>query len=462
MERRERQKLDRSKLTQRGHRAAEAGNESMLCKQLQTDSWLRIGLAAKDWDVRFNNLFSHLTVGNLEQAFKALEGSKAVGIDGITKKEYAKNLKANLEELVTRLHKGTYRPMPKRRVFIPKGSGKLRPIAISSFEDKMVEWVTAKILGSIYEPMFIRNSFGFRPKRSAHDAIKATYLTLKDDKRPYVVEIDLANFFDSVRHRKLIKLLGMRIVDKRFLSLISRFLNAGILEQTGISLSEVGTPQGSIMSPVLANVFLHYAVDEWFLKNYASKQKVVVRYADDAIFIFDLKHEAENFERALKTRLNKYHLTLNEEKSGIIRFGKNRGNVFHFLGFTFYWAKEFASTRILLRVKTAKTTLLKKIQTFQDWIKEERSRHKLDDIWRMTAAKLRGHYNYYGVCTNRPKLNHFYHAVIGGLFKWLNRRSQRKSFNWVQFAHRLRQYPLPLPPPVAVLHQFVDRRRYAH
>jgi len=464
MERRERQRLDRKQLTQVGHRAEQTGKGSTLQEQLQTNSWLRISLAAKDRTVRFNNLFCHFSVANLRQAFNALDGSKAVGIDGITKRQYAKNLEVNLESLVSRLHKGTYRPLPKRGSLIPKADGRTRQIAISAFEDKMVEWVMAKSLSSVYEPLFIRTSYGFRPGRSAHDAIKTTYASLKNDKRPHVVEIDLANFFDSVPHRKLIRLLGVRITDRRFLGLIARFLKAGVLEQQGdLKFGESGTPQGSVMSPVLANAFLHYALDEWFLKNYGAKGRIIVRYADDAIFLFDLKHEAENFRGELKIRLNKYGLSLNEDKSGIIHFGKTRGNVFQFLGFTFYWSKDHTATRrVSLRVKTARTTLFKKIQNFQDWIKDVRSRMSLNDIWRIAAAKLRGHYNYYGVHTNRPKLNHYYHAVVGSLFKWLNRRSQRKSFNWDRFARRLRNHPLPLPPPVAVLHKLVERRHYAY
>lgn len=399
-------------------------------------------------------------MANLREAFHALDGSKAVGIDGITKRDYARNLESNLDELVTRLHRGTYRPLPKKGVLIPKANGKMRPIAISSLEDKLVEWVLAKILSSIYEHRFIANSFGFRSKRSAHDAIKATYVGLQDDKRPYVVEIDLASFFDTVSHRKLMRLVGLSITDRRIHSLIARFLKAGVLEQDGnLKLSETGTPQGSIMSPVLANVFLHYVLDTWFLKEYGGSQGgSIVRYADDAIFIFAKEEQAVEFRKALKTRLEKYGLALNEDKSGIISFGKNQGNVFHFLGFTFFWSKGHASTRRKLGVKTAKTTLFNKIQSYQEWIKTNRSRKELSELWRLTEAKLRGHYNYYGVQTNRPKLNHFYYAVVGSLFHWLNRRSQRKSFTWELFARRLRNHPLPTPPLVESLVQLEQRR----
>lgn len=466
MEQREPQKLNRNEPASSGPRTEPArsmSKEEDFQLELQTNSWLRIGLAAKDTKREFCNLFCHLTVANLREAFQALDGSKATGIDGRTKRDYARNREENLQELVNRLHKGTYRPSPKRAVFIPKGDGRMRPIAISSFEDKLVEWTIAKLLSTVYEPMFIRNSFGFRPRRNAQDAVKAAFLTLKDNKRPYVVEIDLASFFDTVPHRKLMKLLALRITDRRFRNLIARFLHAGILDETGnLAKRDTGTAQGSIMSPVLANVFLHYVLDTWFLENYASDRAVIVRYADDAVFLFEEETKANEFQAALKARLEKYGLSLNEDKSGVIPFRKSQGNVFHFVGFTYYWGKDRGTSVTRLRVKTEKKRLSRKIQAFTAWIKEVRSRLTLNDIWEKTAAKLRGHYQYYGVMTNRPKLTSFYYAVIGSLFTWLNRRSQRKSFTWERFKRRLLTTPLPMPPPVASLKPLIDRRIYAY
>lgn len=435
------------------------GQKSHFQLEMETNSWLRIGLAAKDRSKIFNNLLCHFKVANLREAFHALDGSKAAGMTGITKTQYGKSIDENLKDLETRIHRGTYRPLPKRGVFIPKAHGQQRLIAISEFEDKLVEYVIAKTLTAIYEPLFIKHSYGFRPGKSAHDAIKIAYCSLKDNKRPHVVEIDLRSFFDTVSHRTLKKLLKRRLRDKRLLGLIGRFLEAGILNQQGeLNTSDVGTPQGSIMSPVLANVFLHYALDEWFLENYAPKGGIIIRYADDAIFIFEDEQTAESFKDALKERLSAFGLKLNEDKSGRIHFDKRGGEVFHFLGFTFYWGKDRGTVKRVLRVKTKRDQLFKKIQQFTLWIKKNRSRIRLNQIWDNATIKLRGHYEYYGVHTNRPALNHFYYAAVASLFKWLNRRSQKRSFTWEQFNRRLIFNPLPKPPEVIRLKSLTNRR----
>lgn len=444
-ERRGQQNLDRAHSSPTGRSSGKSGSTT---RTLELNSWARIGLQAKKKEMVFNNLFSHLNVENLHQAFRALDGKKAVGIDGISKAEYEKGLDVNLRELMHRLHNGTYRPQAKREVQIPKADGKTRPIAISCFEDKLVEWVLSKILESVYEPIFIRNSFGFRPRRGADDAIRANYNILKDDKRPFVVEIDLARFFNTVPHRALMKQLRKKIQDPRLLGLIARFLAVDVLDQEGnLETAEVGTPQGSVMSPILANIYLHYALDTWFLENYASANAVIVRYADDALFMFSNEPQAKEFLSALKAQLANYKLSLNEDKTGIIDFTKGKENVFHFLGFTFYWNRMKKGWRKSnLVIKTQVSKLAKKTQEFTEWLKANRSRMNTKAIWSITAAKLRGHYNYYGYYCNRRKLMHYYHEVTGALFKWLNRRSQRKSITWKKFQRMLKAKPLPLPP----------------
>jgi group II intron reverse transcriptase/maturase len=418
------------------------------------NSWARISLLSKDPEIVFNNLFSHINDENLRQAFRAIDGSKAIGIDNISKKQYAENLDKNLKDLLTRLHTGTYRPQPKREVLIPKANGAKRPIAIGCFEDKIVEWVTGKILESVYDNVFIRNSFGFRPKKSTDDAIKTNYNILKDDKRPFVVEIDLKNFFNTVPHDKLQEILSYRINDRKFAGLIRRFLKADLLKQDGSQAeATVGTPQGSIMSPILANIYLHHVIDKWFVKNYASKDAVQVRYADDAVFMFRHEDKAQAFLKELEDRLSKFGLSLNKDKTGIVNFKKGKEQVFNFLGFTFYWNHKRGWNKINLAIKTQKDKLFKKVSEYTDWIRDNRAKYTTKEIWKITASKLRGHYNYFGYYCNRSQLVNFYYEVIRSMFKWLNRRSQRKSFSWKQFKLKLYFNPLPTPPETTQLKQ---------
>lgn len=420
--------------------------------EMYPDRWLRISFASRNPEMVFNNLFCHFNIDSLREAYNALDGSKALGIDGVSKMIYGKNLEANLKGLTLRIRNGSYKPQPKREVLIPKANGKTRPIAISCFEDKLVEWVLAKILENVYESTFIQNSFGFRPYKSADGAIRATYHSLKEGKRSSVVEIDFANFFNSIPHGKLMKILTKKITDNKIKGLIGRFLNAGILEQSGDITSEnIGTPQGSIMSPILANIYLHYVLDVWFLNNYASYNNIIVRYADDAVFFFNSEETAKSFVQALKLRVQLYGLTLNMDKTTSIEFGKNDEKSFSFLGFTFYWGKKTKGVRRKLKIKTNQKTLHKKIQEFYLWIKLIRSKLKTGKIWELARAKIRGHYNYYGYAMNLPKINQFYFEAIRSMFKWLNRRSQKKSFTWKKFLRKLKFNPLTAPPPMSKL-----------
>lgn len=422
---------------------------------LPLNSFVRIRLHANKGgkEATFCNLFSHFNVENFRAAFRALDGSKAKGMDGIAKSDYESKMDSNLESLVSRLHKGTYRPQAKKEVLIPKANGKMRPIAISCFEDKIVEWTLGKILESVYEPIFIRNSFGFRPGKSAHDAIQASYMTLKDNKRPFVVEIDLQSFFNTVSHRKLLAILKLKIKDPRLLSLVTRFLKAEIHHQeSGQTLAQnEGTPQGSVMSPILANIYLHYVLDQWFLENYGSKDAVIARYADDAIFMFKQESRANSFLTDLRTRLDKFELKLNEDKTAIIDLTTGRNGIFHFLGFSFYWAKRWMSFKKTLSVKTHDERLKKKIQEFDGWIKKSRNTRKGEELLKTARAKLQGHYNYFGYFCNRRSLWRYYHAAAWSLFRWLNRRSQKKSFNWEAFKSVLELAGIPKPPMMGKL-----------
>jgi group II intron reverse transcriptase/maturase len=422
---------------------------------LWPNRWERIGSRALEKDVKFNNLLTHINVETLREAFHALDGTKAVGIDGINKAQYGVELESNLKELADRIHNGSYKPQDKREVLIPKSDGKKRPLAIACFEDKLVDWVISKLLSAIFEPIFIRNSFGFRPNKSAHEALKASYMSLKGNKRPYVVEIDFASFFNTIPHKGIMKALEKRITDDRFKGLIGRFLKGGILEQSGETTSPtVGTPQGGIMSPILANIYLDEAIDQWFVENYASYSNVIVRYADDAVFIFKEKAAADAFLVELQKRVARFGLTLNADKTRTVDFRKSENNDFDFLGFTFYWGEKKKFRPRPLKIKTRKKSLHKKMQEFDEWIKENRSAMKLAVLWEKAKEKLEGHYAYFGLWTNYPKLRHFYSEAIKSLFKWLNRRSQKRSYTWEQFTRRLERLPLPKPPELARLRSF--------
>lgn len=439
MERRDRQSLNLNHITR-------PGSSTGISEQAK-DRWLRISLKAQDTKTVFHNLLTHINVETLKEAFKAADGAKALGVDNVCKETYGKNLEENLRKLENRIHRGTYRPKPKREIHIPKANGKTRPIAIACFEDKLVDHVVGKILSTTYEPLFIRNSFGFRPNKSADHAIKASYYSLKDNTRPNVVEIDFSCFFNTIPHNQLMKVLGKRISDNRFKGLIGRFLIGKLINSNGETLpSEIGTPQGGIMSPVLANIYLNEVIDQWFVEKFSSYNNVLVRYADDAVFYFKKEDEAKNFMRELEKRVSEYGLTLNKEKTQIINFHKSSKKSFNFLGFTFYWGRPRKQRGQLLGIKTQKEKLIRAIREFDCWIKGNRSRMKTAELWKLTKTKLLGHYNYFGYWMNRHKLGHFYQEVLKSLFKWLNRRSQKISYKVEEFSEKLKQQPLPLPP----------------
>lgn len=423
---------------------------------------MRIGKLAKNKQIVFNNLFQHFNVENLREAFAAIDGSKAVGIDRVTKEQYGKDLDHNLQELVNRLHIGTYRPQAKRGVEIPKANGKTRLIAVGSFEDKLVEWVLAQILNQLYEPLFIETSYGFRPKRSTFHAVKTTFSALFEKKRKYVVDVDIKGFFDTVSHRKMIKMLEKRINDRKFLGLTSRLLEVGIITDAGLIEKDQGTPQGGVASPILSNIYLHHALDVWFLENFTKQGGVISRYADDVIFSFTTKEEMDRFYDAVKERLGFYNLEINEDKSRKIDFSPKSGNIFHFTGFTFYWGTDRGSAKKRLRVKTKRERLTKAIADANDWLKVNRNRYTTEKIWNHIKSILRGHFNYFGIDCNRPKLVHFYYAVNGLLYKWLNRRSQRKSIAGAKFKRMLLRDPLPVPPDVRKLKHLIDRGIYVY
>ncbi len=445
MERRETRTQYRSHSIQDTHSGEQIGFFGM-----NSEKWIRYVRRAGEKDFVFTTTFNLLDKETLRDGFKLLDGSKAVGIDGISKRVFKENLEENLEKLAKDLKTGKYRPEPRKETFIPKANGKLRPIAIACFKDKVVEATLAKIMSFTYEPLFIRNSFGFRPNKSAHKAIEASYTILKDNKRPWVVEIDFESFFNTVPHKELLSVIKKRINDKRLLNLVKLFMKSKIVSLGKETRPKVGTPQGSVVSPILSNIYLNEILDEWFAENYASQDAQMVRYADDAIFMFAKKEEAEKFMITLSERMIKFKLRLNADKTKLIDFREEQKTVFSFLGFTFKWGKPTGKKRSGLKVHTQKDKLMKKSGEFKEWIKANRNGHKVSKLLKIAASKLRGHYNYYGYKCNRTKLTHFYCLIEKHLYKWLNRRSQRKSYNWKQF-RSLVDKRLPRPPEICFL-----------
>jgi len=384
---------------------------------------------------------------NLKRAFRGLDGSKATGIDQVTKAEYAKNLTSNIANLVDEIKRGGWRPRPSRIVHIPKPSGGKRPLAIGCLEDKIVQCAVAKILEAIYEPRFHRESYGFRPKRSAHQALHSVHKQVtKHGKHTVVVEMDIEKFFNNIDHAKMMSFLEERIGDQHFLRLVRRMLRNSILsEDGGVIDNNTGTPQGSPVSPVLANAYLHHVLDLWFDENYIAKGKMV-RYADDAVFIFDDLAKARSFQTALTTRFAEYGLKLNLDKSGVTELQPKKGQMITFLGFDLYWGRVRGRHHVALKLRTTAVRLAKSVQNFTEWIKANRNRLPTKEIWKRASARLQGHYNYYAVIFNNDAVYKFYHSCISSLFKWLNRRSQRRSFKWEEFKRKLLFKPLQRPP----------------
>lgn len=443
MERRGQQNLN---LGSRTRSSFNRGSKGQSVISTESTSWqTRISLRAQDKSCVFSNLMKHINIDTLKEAFKAINGKKALGVDQVTKLAYGKDLEKNLSNLLKRLANGSYKPLPKREVLIPKQNGKMRPIAIASFEDKLVDWCVGSILQEVYEPLFIRNSFGYRKNKSAHGAIEASYYSLEKGTRAHVAEIDFSNFFNTIPHKKLVRILERRIADKRFIGLIYRLLTGEILTSTGESIaSAVGTPQGGIASPILANIYLNEVVDQWFLKSFGSYNNIIVRYADDAVFFFKEESDAKDFIRSLEERVRQYGITLNPEKTRLMQLHKQSHESFSFLGFTFYRGRQ--GRRSLLKIKTQPERLHKAIQEFYHWIKTNRNRMKLGHLWELAKAKISGHLNYYGYWMNNLKVNHFYAEAYRALFKWLNRRSQKRSYTAEGFLERVKNFPLMQSP----------------
>jgi len=407
--------------------------------------------AIQDKTHRFGGLYRLLNEANLRECFFHLRKDAAPGVDGVTYQEYEKNLDENLRQLAQRLKNQSYHARLVRRKYIPKGNGKLRPLGIPTLEDKLVQYAATQILTAIYEADFLPCSYGYRPGRGPHDAVRDLTDTLYGGRFEFVVEADIQGFFDHIRHDWLLKMLAVRINDGAMLNLVRKWLRAGILEEDGrVEHPESGTPQGGIVSPVLANVYLHYVLDLWFERRVRKEnrgQSRLFRFADDFVCCFDYRHEAQAFEQALPERLAKFGLEVAKDKTQTVRFGRGGGGHngrFDFLGFEFQWGKSRTRGHAIVKRRTSRKKLRGAVERFTQWIQAERNR-KVSQLMKTVAQKHQGHWNYYGLIGNSESLGRYREETCRILFKWLNRRSQRRSYTWRSFNGLLQRFAVPLP-----------------
>ena len=417
----------------------------------------RVNAAARSAaQTQFTALLHHVDEDALGRAFARQRRRAAAGVDGVTVQTYEQNLAANLQDLHRRIHTGRYRPSPVRRVYIPKADGSRRPLGIPTLEDKIVQGAVAEVLSAIYEADFLGFSYGFRPGRNPHQALAAVHTAPMSQRVNWVLDADIRSFFDSVDHEWLMRMLAHRIADPRVLRLIKMWLEAGVLESNELHETERGTPQGSGISPLLANVFLHYVLDLWvhqWRRRHARARVCIVRYADDFVMGFESKADADRMVRDLQTRLGQFGLELHGEKTRLIAFGRlpaiqraqrglPRPRTFAFLGFTHYcgWTRD---GRFIVKHKTQSTRLTRKLNELRQdaW---RRMHDPLADQHRWYVSVLRGHCAYYGMPHNWRALAAFRQALRRIWFLCLRRRSQRsRRAGWDWFDAVTARYPLP-------------------
>lgn len=414
--------------------------------------------ARKEPDCQFTSLFHLMDIELLRGCFEGLRKDAASGIDRVTKEEYGMELDANLSRLAERLHRMSYIPQPVLRVYIPKpGSTKQRPLGIPALEDKLVQSGLVRILEAIYEGDFIADSYGFRPGRGCHDALRTLSMEVEGGSVHIIVEADIKGFFDNVQHDWMMEFLGHRIADKRVLRYVKRFLIAGMLEDGMFRATEEGSPQGGNISPILSNVYLHYALDLWFTRLFVKScegRARLIRYCDDFVVCFQRKSDAVRFRAELDGRLGKFGLEVAAEKTKILEFGplaelkaKARGEksqTFDFLGLTHFCSRTLNGRRFRMKRKTSRKKFKAKLFAFKEWLKKSRTL-PTPELMKTAAAKLRGHFAYYGVTDNSQGIARFDHEIRKLLFKWLNRRGKRGCMSWEKFTKLLEKYPLPKP-----------------
>ena len=424
--------------------------------------------ARRDASLRFTNLLHHVTEELLEEAYYALNPKATPGVDGVTWKEYGEGLKPRLIDLHDRVHRGSYHAQPSLRTYIPKSDGRMRPLGIAALEDKIVQQAVVWVLQAIYEENFLGFSYGFRPGRSQHDALDAVWVAIMHRRVNWVFDADIRGFFDHVSHEWMKKIVMHRVGDQRILRLIHKWLKAGVSEDGQWSSTVVGTPQGATISPMLANVYLHYVLDLWveaWRKRHARGEVYIVRYADDFVMGFQYRDDADAFQRALEQRLRKFGLELNAEKTRLIEFGRfamdnraKRGEgkpeTFDFLGFTHYCDRRRKDGKFIVRRITIAKRLRMKVKKVSKELK--RRRHDaVADQGRWLASVVRGYYNYHAVPGNIEALGRFRILVTRSWLKALRRRSHKaRRLTWARM-RRLIDTWIPSP---RILHPYPNQR----
>jgi len=412
----------------------------------------RIGEKARsDPKLVFTSLYHHVTdVDNLRACYEALPAERAVGVDGVNKERYGKRLAENLQGLSQRLRRMGYKPQPKRRSYIPKpGSEEGRPLAISSFEDKLVELSLKRVMEPLYEPIFEASSYGYRPGSSPHGCLDTLGRTIQQKWVNHVVEADIKRFFDKVNHEWMLKFLRQRTGDPRIIRLVVRMLKGGILEGGLVKAAEEGTPQGSILSPLLSNIYLHYVLDLWFrrvVRPQCRGQAYYFRFADDFVACFQYPDDARRFMDELAERLERFGLKLAMEKTRCLEFGRfARGNAsgrgekpqeFTFLGFTHYCGKTMKGYFKVKR-RTSRKKLGRSLREFSDWASRARCKLRKGEMLKRAKIRVQGHLNYYAITDNAQQCNTYVYRATRILRKWLNRKSQRQAYTWAQYNQAL-------------------------
>lgn len=406
-----------------------------------------IRFQTKDGEPRMENLMYHVNEQTLMEEHRKQSRKKATGIDGVTKDAYNAKVEENLKELVERMKRFSYRPMPVRRTYIPKANGKQRPLGIPAYEDKLVQGVMARLLDEVYEARFLGCSYGFQKGKNCHDVVRYINQTVMTKKVNYVLEADIKGFFDNVNHEWLMRFLNFDIADRRFLRYVKRFLIAGVMEDGAYLESDRGTPQGGLISPVLANVYLHYVLDTWFeyeIKPRLHGEAHYVRYADDFLIMFQYEDDAKAVMNVLPKRLGRFALEVAEDKTRILPFGRFKGTRedFDFLGFTFFNTTT-RTGKYRVGVRTSKKKLKAKKQAAKVWLRQQLTK-PIARTMETLAAVVRGHCNYYGVSGNFNQIWKFWSYLQYTAFRMLNRRHQKRSMRFQKF---LRIWDFYIPKP---------------